>query len=498
MQSDTMVLHKMYKGAGFEKQAKYFQVYDLGVTFGTIYDNFNKWVRRDLPTCKFQSEFIRTEITSDKTFLWEKGLLGQARKPCLSLQCSIEHNYLSEVYSHPAWSSFDAVHFLEPKEFTYPLLSLEDDNDRKNSIQFRMAVKSIKLVLSAGIATNSRFEAENIASFWKTKRQNNLHYNFPMALDFRIPDEILEIVASKFDIDLSDWTTALKKLNKNSQVRINYAVDGFTGKSYYFFRYNVSPLIVSTDMTNPTEYETKGSLKGFSYSLIRQFELEVLVPSIISMTAYGDKLVLEDFGNPSPDGVGPDLKDANRAHLKMSERYIESDKVIKEKHAVLQISFRWTESDLHKLNSGDKVAKFDIKTLYASDRYITQITNWALSQKYKYADIFDFALYKLDKNLHEDSKRNEIIGETNEDTIVIPSNNDIYKYYVKDMSKMEILDLKPDVNQDLFGILYLNLEIRNRYEAEVGPRVEHSTGNDDLGIKAPTGPVKDDIGSKYF
>ena len=112
MQSDTMVLHKMYKGAGFEKQAKYFQVYDLGVTFGTIYDNFNKWVRRDLPTCKFQSEFIRTEITSDKTFLWEKGLLGQARKPCLSLQCSIEHNYLSEVYSHPAWSSFDAVHFL--------------------------------------------------------------------------------------------------------------------------------------------------------------------------------------------------------------------------------------------------------------------------------------------------------------------------------------------------------------------------------------------------
>ena len=97
--------------------------------------------------------------------------------------------------------------------------------------------------LFAGITAGSRFQADNLANFWTTRRSDNYYYDFPMVIDFKIPDEVIYILAEKFKLDLSDWRTVLKWLNRHSRVHIYYAMDGYSGKYYYFLRYNANPLI---------------------------------------------------------------------------------------------------------------------------------------------------------------------------------------------------------------------------------------------------------------
>ena len=498
MKASSLETSSYDRGAQINRNVSYMIPYDLGVTFGTIYENFMKWIKNDFKkVVKFNSEYIKTRITSDKEFLWNKGILAQARTPCLAMQCSIDHSFDSEVFRHPSVKNWEAIGFLEPSELTQPFIAVEDNLDMSNNIEFAFSLKAIRMELFAGITAGSRFQADNLANFWTTRRSDNYYYDFPMVIDFKIPDEVIYILAEKFKLDLSDWRTVLKWLNRHSRVHIYYAMDGYNGKYYYFFRYVSNSLIKVIDMTNPQEFETRGVLKGESYAFTRSFELEILVPSIIAIKKYGDRIILDRYkNNLTKSGVTPE--DLTKGQIGLSERYIEIEKVFDNKHALIEIPFKWTEDDLITHKSGQVTTKkfslFNfIDKNHPDGRYIYELIAWAKTKGYKNEDLFNFQLFKATPI---NSIKNPLV-EPIENGINIPPDSNEKKYYIKNMREFSIVDLKPDVNEALLGIIYIDLLIKNQYEYEIGRLKEQAIGNDDLGITMPYGPSKSTVDTNY-
>ena len=498
MKARTLATDALTTTARFDRTVSYMIPYDLGVTFGSIYDAFRKWVKRDLKNAvKFNTEYVKTRLASDKEFVWNKGLLGQARKPCLSVQCGIDHSYDSEVYRHPSMKNWDAVHFLEPDEFTNAIIQIEDNLDLKNNLEIAISMKSIQLDLQAGIAVGSRNQADNIANVWTTRRSTNYYYPFDTFIDFKIPDELIELIREQFNMKDASHHQLLKWLNRNSRTHIYYTMDGYNGKYYYFFRYVSNSLIKVIDMTNPQEFETRGVLKGESYAFTRSFELEILVPSIIAIKKYGDRIILDKYkNNLTKSGVTPE--DLTKGQIGLSERYIEIEKVFDNKHALIEIPFKWTEDDLITHKSGQVTTKkfslFNfIDKNHPDGRYIYELIAWAKTKGYKNEDLFNFQLFKATPI---NSNKNPLV-EPIENGINIPPDSNEKKYYIKNMREFSIVDLKPDVNEALLGIIYIDLLIKNQYEYEIGRLKEQAIGNDDLGITMPYGPSKSTVDTNY-
>lgn len=496
MRAETLAVDDKTHSAFFKKDVHYFIPYDLGVTFGSIYDAFRKWVKRDLKNAViFNTEYIKTQLISEKEFLWNKGILAQAKKPCLSVQGVIDHAYESEVYRHPSMKNWDAIHFLEPEEFTHTMINIEDNLDMNNSIDLRIAMKSIQMELTAGIVVGSRNQADNIANYWTTRRTTNYYYPFDIVVDFKIPDEVIEMISTKFRLDKLDHHQLLKWLNRNSKGHIYYAMDGYSGKSYYFFRYTANPLIKVLDMNNPTEYEVRGTLNGESYAFTRSFELEIMIPSIIAIKSYGDKLRLTEYGQKIiKSGVTQD--ELVKAKLGTPERYIEIEKQFENKHYLKEIHFNWVKDDLVTHRSGEVTTKeislFDFfDKNKEEDAYIYQVINWGKKKGYNLEDIFTFQLFKVSKDILEDPKVQNVSADN------IPSDAREKKYYIKNMRKFTIIDLKPDLSEPLIGIIYINLLIKNQYEYEIGKLVDQAISNDDLGIILPYGPSNNTVDTEY-
>ena len=498
MRATTIAADNISNTAKFDKTVSYMIPYDLGVTFGSIYDAFRKWVKRDLKHAViFNTEYIKTRLASDKEFVWNKGLLGQARKPCLSVQCAVDHSYDSEVYRHPSMKNWDSVHFLEPEEFTIPMIQLEDNLNLNNNLEIAVSMKSIQLDLQAGIAVGSRNQADNIANFWTTRRSTNYYYPFDTFIDFKIPDEIIDIIREQFNMKEASHHQLLKWLNRNSKTHIYYTMDGYNGKYYYFFRYVSNSLIKVIDMTNPQEFETRGILKGESYAFTRSFELEILVPSIIAMKRYGDRILLDKYKDKLyKSGVTPE--DLTKGQIGLTERYIEVEKVFDNKHAIMEIPFKWTQDDLITHKSGEVTTKkfslFEfIDKKNPDGRYIYELLSWAKTKGYKNEDIFNFQLYRAPLI---NSSKDPLVSSV-DDVINIPPDKDEKKYYIKNMREFSIVDLKPDLKEPLIGIIYIDLLIKNQYEYEIGRLKEQAIGNDDLGIIQPYGPSKSTVDTNY-
>lgn len=498
MRAETLKADRLGNSALFDKTVSYMIPYDLGVTFGSIYDAFRKWVKRDLKNAvKFNTEYIKTRLASDKQFVWNKGLLGQARKPCLSVQCSIDHSYDSEVYRHPSMKNWDSIHFLEPEEFMIPIIQIEDNLNLHNNLEITASLKSIQLDLQAGIAVGSRNQADNIANYWTTRRSTNYYYPFDTFIDFKIPDEIIELIKEQFNMKDASHHQLLKWLNRNSKTHIFYTMDGYNGKYYYFLRYVSNSLIKVIDMNNPQEFETRGVLKGESYAFTRSFELEILIPSIIGIRRYGDRLLLDKYKEKLyKTGVTPD--ELTKAHIGLTERFIEVEKVFDNKHALIEIPFKWTEEDLLTHNSGNVTTKkFSLYNFIDKNnpngRYIYELISWAKTKGYKMEDLFNFQLYKATIT---DNKENPLVSSV-DSVINIPDDSLEKKYYIKNMREFTIVDLKPDVNEPLIGIIYIDLLIKNQYEYEIGRLKEQAIGNDDLGITMPYGPSKSTVDTNY-
>lgn len=503
MRSETKIVHDMSRGTFFDRKTSYMIPYDLGVTFGTVFSNFEKWIKRDLKQIKFNDTYIKTQITSDKRFIWQKAVLGQARRPCLSLQATIDHNNPSEVFTHPSFRNWDAISFLEPKEFTIPMISIEDEKNELNDVEFRISGKAIKFEFQAGIVANSRYEADNISNLWTTRRANGYFYNFPMVLDFKIPDEIMNFIADKFKLDISNHISTLKYINRNSHGHIYYAVDGYNGKKYYFFRYNVSPLIKVGEISNPAEYEVKGALHGDAYTFTRSFELEVLVPGIISMARYGDRINLLDDKYRAKDGVFHDPI-ASIVHTDLHERYIDVERIIENKHAMKFVYFTLGEKDLVKHTDGSttsrKISLYEfLDENDSEDKYVLDMIKWSLAKGYKLHDIFNFTLYDVPDKINDTRYTESIdVSEDKNLDMYVPNESDEYKYYIKNMKDFFIVDLKPELNKELLGVIYIDLLVKNQYDYEISPKKTRSTGNDDLGIVSPYGPSRVDKGTDRF
>ena len=508
MQASTLLLSSI-NGAKFKKEVKYFIPYDLGVTFGSIYQSFMNWVKTDLRgAVKFKTDFIRTQIIADKRFLWSKGILATANKPLLAIQCTVDHQYESEIYRHPSMRNWDAIGFLEPKEFTQSLIAYEDPEDISNNLEYRFSVKPVKFELQAGVAVTGRVHADNIANYWKTKRSDDWWYDFPIIVDFKIPDEIINTLCNRFRLDKDNHHVLLRWLNKNSRSQIYYAVDGYNGKWYYFFRYRANPLIHVTGLTNPTAFDIQGQTQGEAYTVVRSFEIEVLVPSIISLEQYGDRLDLKAMEEMKVknEGVEVSPEDYSKAHVAIYDRYVEIERMFDKKHAFKKIEFQWTDDDLktHKDGSITSV-ELDLHEMIKDDDYIQALLKWCKTKGYKMHDIFNFQMYIEDtrnNKIKERQKRTAIESDSDKpidlENFSIPEDNDEYKYYIKNMSTFTIVDLKPEVDRQMLGILYINLEITNQFDKEIEPIKDKTHGNDDLGMRSPFGRSDVNKGTNIF
>ncbi len=502
-------LLKQLRGTGegftFNRNVSYWLPYDLSITFGTIMDNMRKWINNDLHgVVNFNHEFVDTQLISDKAFFWTSGILGQARKPVLNLQFNVDH-----LYDHPAFKgdvtrNKEAMNYVDEKGFHYRVLAFEDDNDMRNNLEIRLAFKNVHINTHVGIVDISRPKINNIAHFWHTQRNpDEKIFRFDQVIDFKIPNEILNLLVERFKINTSNHHEVLKFLNRNSFVPIYYGMSGYDGKMYYFLRYPCKSLITSTGMTNPEPWAEEGQLVPEVYTIERDFAIDVMVPMYLSFSTYGDRVELTDPKYQVTDkwvDIG-----INSAAGNLNQRFIEVERVFKDKHLITEVRFKWKEEDLIKHPSGTittkKISLLPFLDLDDEDDeqniYMKEFMKWAKEKKYTYFDIFNFQLYQNPgtglPNLEKrpDPLRNVIeSNDPNMVTATIPSDNDEYEYYLKNMEEFCIVDLKPDLDRELYGQIYASLAIINEYEYDTNNANETSYGNDDIGFDTGYGNSK--------
>lgn len=489
-----VILDKLREGKDtmtFDRNVTYWLPRELSVTFGTIFDNVRKWIKHDLQgVVEFKHEYVDTQLAGDKGFFWTSGLLGQARRPVLALQFNVDH-----LYEHPAYgqgytfSAKESMLYMNRKDALFRVMAFEDEKDIKNNLEIRIAFKNVHINCHAGIVEVSRPAINNIAHYWHTVRQpNDQIYHFPHYVDFQIPTEVMNMLAERFHLDKTNHHSVLKFLNHNSFVNVFYGMSGYDGKFYYFLRYPVKSFIKTEGMTNPEPWAEEGIANPEVYTIERDFSVDVLVPMYMSFTCYGDRVVLED---PKYDG-SEEWRDINmeEAAGSIHERFIEIEKVFKEKHEIARYRFNWTKDDLMKHKSGTiTTKKIDLTPFLnlENDEKMKAFVDWAKGKGYNYVDIFNFQLYQDpglgNKNIEKNDPHRPVIESMEDEQLYafIPKDNNEYKYYLKNMEDFFIVDFAPDTERDLIMVVYCSLAIYNQYQSETKSEGRKSFANDDLG-----------------
>lgn len=483
-----------HEGVDFDRNKDYMIVVDLGVTYGTIFNNVYKWISNDLKNViTFNSPpFISTQLNHTKTFLFPRGMLAQARKPNMTLKYNIDHSYKSEIYKHPSVLGKEAINFLDVHEYMTNIFSYEDDKDISNNMTLSMSMKSVRMELTVGIVTNSRYQADNTINAWKTIRMEDYITTCNMMIDFKIPSEMLYYICKRFNVDMHNHHAVLKFLNNNSKFNIFYTLDGNDAKYYYFLRYPASILIKTDGLQNPQEWNANEiSSSDSTYTFTRNFSFEVMIPSMLAVTKYGDRLVLEDIKADLSNRV--EKLEIDKVKILAHERYIEIERVMEDRHAILETSFTYNKDDLITKIIGDKEIsiskKIDLMPFISGDDYILTFVEWAEKNGYTKADLFNVCLYENppETYMEENHVRNGIatLEVLDENKIVIPPDNAEYRYYLKNMVEFNIVDLSPKENVPMYLILYVSLAIKNKFEFETNTSTNKGWGNDDLGIITP-------------
>lgn len=469
----------------YKKEVDYYIPKDLGYTLGTVYKNLQTWVEKELKgIVKFNHLYIDTKVNYAKDFLWNKGLLGQARKPTLALQFSMELNENSDPWNVPAFKNIDSIKYLNHKDFTNRMFMFEDNDDIRNTLEVRFGMKNIKCTLNAGIATVTRMENVNIANYWNSRRSNGYAYNLEMTNDFKIPPIIIYIICKKFKVNFKNHHDVLKFLNMNSAFPVFYGLDGNNGRFYYFIRYKCDFIIKPDTSTNPQGWEIQGTMQSNTWTFNRTFDLDIQVPYIISLNHYGDKYRFEEFEELTQYELVKD--EYSNANITYNERILEIERVITNKHAIKQINFNFEEKDLISITDKVKMTeKIDLKDLWKDDVYLTKLVKWALSKKYTYLDLFNFKLHKVNKRFYN---KPELDGVSIDEIDFLSGDVDFsilgeeYEGYIKNMKDMYFVDINPDIKAYYVGILYLNLDIDLQYRRESGEYYNEETSNDDFGM----------------
>lgn len=486
----------------YKRNVDYYVPKDLGYTFGTVYKNLQTWLEHELKgVVKFNHLYIDTRVNYDKEFMWNRGLLGQARKPTLALQFALELNEQRDPWNVPAFKNLDAPKYLNYKDFTQPMFMFEDDNDFTNTMEVRFGMKNVKCTLNAGIATVTRMEAINIANYWNTRRSDGFPYNLMMTIDFKIPPVIIYIICKKFNINMRNHHEVLKFLNKNSNFTVFYGMDGNNAKFYYFIRYKTNFIIKPESSTVPQGWEVIGTAQANTWTFNRQFDLDIQIPYIIALNKYGDRINFEEYENILTYDLVEDHYNS-KASINYNERILEIERVITDKHAVKQINFQFQPDNLIKINEDVMVSeKLDLTELWKDDEYLKRLIKWATTKrKYTYLDLFNFKLYRIDKH-HQ--KKDSTQKELEEIDFTLPINDpdsmigSEYEGYVKNIKDMYVVDINPTIDAFYVGILYLNLEIENEYKRESGEYYDREVSNSDFGITHGLGKNNKNIRVDY-
>ena len=479
------------KPFSYNKNVDYYVPKDLGYTLGTVFKNLQVWTTKELEhVVKFQHTYIDTTVMYEKTFLWSKGILAQARKPTLSLQFSMDFVEDRSPWATPAYKNLEAAKWLSPRDFTHPMFQFEDDKDIRNNMQVSFAMKNVKCTLNVGVATSTRMEAVNIVNYWTTRRTDGYHYNLDMVIDFKIPPAIIYVICEKYGINIKNHHQVLHFLNKNSIYNVFYGMDGSYGKFYYFIRYKTNFLIRPEGVTNPQGWEIQGTTQHNTWTLTRNFEMDIQIPSIIAITKYGDRLDFREIESNLQDELLSDLYNTGVANIQLNERVLEIERVITDKHAIKQVNFSFTEEDIKESENGVRQTdKIEISSFIEEDLEIKKYVEWALENGYTYLDLFNFKLYRTKITEWEQSAEireyDALTGETNYAENVF---GDEYNYYIKNIKDMYFIDVNPNVNCVYTGIIYTNLKIFNEYKSK-SDYYKHHIANDDFGIQNPTGDI---------
>ena len=495
-----------YDGFRIDKTVSYWVPYDYSITFGTIFENVRKWIKNDLKNVvEFNHEFVDTQLASDKHLFWTSGILAQARKPVLNLSFNIDHLYDHPAYQGNTFKNMESLNYVT-KDFHYRVLAFEDPGNQKNNLEIRLGFKNIHIDIRSGIVDVSRPKLNNIAYVWHTKRNVNYVYELRHMIDFKIPVEVMNLITEKFNIQTRNHHEILRFLNHNSFVNVYYGMSGYDGKMYYFLRYPCRSLIKAESMTNPEAWAEEGIMVPEAYTMEREFSLDVMVPMVMSFSTYGEKIILEDPKYKATDSWH-DI-DMNRAASNLNERFIEVERVFKDKHLIHEIKFKWEKDDLITHPTGTVTTKkislipflnLEDERPSMNSSYLKDLIEWSKTKGYTYVDLFNFQLYQSpgvgmeNLNKRDDPLRNVL--EVNEEKMThatIPSDNEEYEYYIKNLSEFSIVDLKPDLERELYGQLYLNMAIRNEFEQET-KREGHTFANDDIGFDTGYGNSKDNI-----
>lgn len=491
---------------------------DLGTTFGSIVDTFKLWLQNDMKSiCTFKHTYIASEFTGMKNFMFTEGMLTSVAKPNLSLNFNIDHSYDSDIYKVARVSSYDSIHILKSTQFMESIIKALDG---KESIDVKLAYKIVRINIGTGIVAQSRYYADNIAYAWNVKRQDGSLYTSNFLITFQIPDDVIEAIYVKFNIDRRTHRPMLRWLSKHCQMPVFFGVNTYNGKKQYFIKYKAKPLIRPTSLSSPSAIE-ENHIKEH-WVLTRNFELDVAVPMILGITGYVHPEVVYD----NTKSLSEDITEALR-HEAIAEYSLQ----IGDKHAVGEFESIIEDDDIITLKNGKKISKkIDISDILETEGLIPLFREWGKKLGLTDFDLFEFvvakdlahtgytklgkghtlndALTKLGLSAKEYKNfitENEIPVKDDTgrlltiDDLCIPNQDAEYNHYIKNSKEFWYIDLDPDKGQIHRITLYVSIRLFNQFILDTGYTLEDYANVDDMAHEYPQGKNKkiNDVTNRY-
>lgn len=486
---------------------------NVSMTYGSIVECFRIWLTNDMKhICDFKHTYIESQFNGTQDFLFREGMLMTVEKPNLSLQYNIDHTNKLDAITHPSLNNMESVNIMRPQQFTESFIS---NNDNKNSIDVRLAYKITKIVVNIGVVAQSRSQADNIAHYWSYRRQDNTVYVSNFLVDFEIPPYVIDILYDKYKISRKTHRPMLKWLNRHSSHLVYYGINTFNGKPRFFIKLKVKPLLRPNGLSNPQGYEEQ-TLGSEMWTLTRNFEIDVIVPSMIGITGYTHPD--NDYDITDVTTLNDDILN-NLRHKTVEEYGIQID----DKHAIAEIEYRLDSSDIETLPDGSKISKkLDISDMLQNEGLMMLFNKWAVSKGLDASDVYDFvvnkyvegtpyvtlaknhtlseALEKLNMNIDEYKEfvdKNEIKFDSLNgkfftiNDLHIPDETKEYDHYIKNSKEFWFVDLEPNENKTYRITLYCSMRLYNQFVLETGHSLEEFISVDDAHNEFATGKFKE-------
>lgn len=499
-------------------------VSNLGVTFGSIVDDFRLWLINDFKKfAPIKKTYIHSQLTGTQDFYLTEGMLIQVEKPNLSLQFSINHINTLTHFNTPAFQNFEAINYLKANAFMDSVIFCDDG---KNSIDIKLSFKPIRIDVNSIIVTQSRYQADNITHAWNIRRNDNVAYSSKFYVDFEIPEHIIQMLYDKFKISTKTHRPMLKWLNKHCPYPVYYSLNTYNAKPGFFFKYIIKPLIRPTGLQNPQPINEVNNQLSEMWAITRSFEMDVVVPSILAVSGHVIPELTDNYKFDTNENFEDDV-----AKYINNERVQEYSLQIEDKHALFDFHISLEDEDIITTKSGKKISKkIMISDAITEQPHMNDFIKWGESYNLTPSDLFDFVVHKntagipysrlgightisdamktlnmtideykeftsrIQIPLHSDDKHIFTI-----DDLDIPNTEMEYDHYIKNNDEIWFIDLRPEPNESFTVVVYISIRLFNQFVMETKITRQDVIDNDDIANEYPQGNNKtlNDIQDRY-